>query len=278
MPPAVRFRDVSVRVGRSRIVHGVSFDAPAGRMTAMVGPNGSGKSTLLGLLAGSHAHRTGAVLLDDAEVRTMTGAERARLVGVLAQDAAHQTFVTAAEMVEIGLRAGGLTFRRSRADTVGAVRSALAAADVGHLGERVMAELSGGERQRVMLAQALVRDPQVLVLDEPTNHLDVRHQHDLLGAVAHSGRTVLAALHTLDAAAAYAAHVVLVHGGTIVADGPPRDVLTPENVATVFGVASAFVKTDLGTHLVTRGTPATHAGTLQAGFPTAPEGRHPRER
>ena len=250
-PPEIHYECVTVTASRRAIVDLVTFTAPAGVVTALIGPNGSGKSTLLSLLAGSRARRQGAVLIDGREIETLRGAHRADQIGVLAQHAAHQSSLTASEMVEIGLRAGSLLRRGTAADSRVAVASALDAVGIGALGSHLMAELSGGERQRVMLAQALVRNPTVLVLDEPTNHLDIGHQHELLAMVAESGRTVIAALHTLDAVSTYAGHVVMLDHGRVVGAGAPREVLNEEAVDAVFGVRSMFVDTSFGSQLVT---------------------------
>ncbi len=101
-------------------------------------------------------------------------------------------------------------------------------------------ELSGGERQRVLVAMALAQEPELLLLDEPTLHMDLAHQVALLRAMrrlqAERGLTVLAVLHDLNLAAAFAPRVVVLHEGRVAADGEPADVLTPELVARVFGV------------------------------------------
>jgi iron complex transport system ATP-binding protein len=113
-------------------------------------------------------------------------------------------------------------------------------------GERIFASLSGGERQRVLLARALAQQSPLLLLDEPTNHLDVRAQLDLLELVRTLRLTTVTALHDLDHAAAYCDHLVLLRAGSVVAAGPPADVLTPDRIADVFGV-----RAHLGPHPIT---------------------------
>ena len=109
-------------------------------------------------------------------------------------------------------------------------------------GGRRFTALSGGERQRVLLARAFAQDPDVLVLDEPTNHLDVRHQVELLALLRAQRRTTLVSLHDLNAAASVCDRLHVLHAGRVVASGPPRDVLTPELLAEVFGVRAAVVE------------------------------------
>lgn len=110
-----------------------------------------------------------------------------------------------------------------------------------HLADRGVLTLSGGERQRVLLARALVQDPEILVLDEPTNHLDVRHQVQLLSLLRESGLTVLIVLHDLNLAAAACDRIGVLSQGRLVTAGTPKDVLTPELVQDVFGVEASVV-------------------------------------
>ena len=199
--PGVTFRSVSARYGRRPVLHEVDAHAPAGVLTALVGPNGSGKSTLLATLNGGAVRWSGTVRLGGSDVTTLRPRQRAARVGVLPQDAAATAVdLTAAELVELGLSMLGRPGAGERAGRREAVDAALAQVGALDLAGRMVASLSGGERQRVLLARALVAGPEVLVLDEPTNHLDPRHQFDVLGLAATSGRTVIAALHTLDLA------------------------------------------------------------------------------
>ena len=100
--------------------------------------------------------------------------------------------------------------------------------------------LSGGEKQRCLLARALVQEPRLMVLDEPTNHLDPRHQLELLGLVKQLGMATLASIHDLNLAAAFCDRLCVIHHGRLIAQGTPREVLTPEMLLSVFG-AKALV-------------------------------------
>src|SRR5690606_20459193 len=96
--------------------------------------------------------------------------------------------------------------------------------------------LSGGEKQRVLIARALAQQAHVLVLDEPTNHLDIRSQLEILELLRSLGVTTIVALHDLNLAATYCDRLYLLQYGRIVANGPPRDVLTPSLIESVYGV------------------------------------------
>jgi len=114
--------------------------------------------------------------------------------------------------------------------------------------------LSGGQRQRAWIAMALAQDTELLLLDEPTTYLDLTHQIDVLDLCARlhaAGRTVVAVLHDLNQAARYASHMIVLHEGAVLAQGPPEDVITAETVAEAFGLrARIFPDPETGTPLV----------------------------
>ena len=235
----IEVHDVRKQFGAVQALGGVSFTARDGQITALLGPNGAGKTTLLRLIAGLLDPEAGAVLLDDVPVHTVPRRERARRVALLEQESSSTVPLTVREVVALG-RIPYRTLWGADADEA-AVDRALAAADAAHLADRAWSALSGGERQRVHIARALAQEPDLLLLDEPTNHLDVSAQLSLLAFVRDLGRTTVAALHDLNLAAAYCAHVLVLAGGRLVAAGDPRDVLTADLVREVYGVECAVL-------------------------------------
>lgn len=239
----VEFRDVTVRIGRRTVLDSIDTVAPDGAFTALIGPNGSGKSTLLGTLSGTPHRVQGRVLLDGVDVLRMRPAHRAALVGVLPQDEPTTVELTVGELVELGIPAA-VRSRSPRRQ----VLDALERTGASPLIDLPVAALSGGERQRVLLARAVVGSGGVLALDEPTNHLDPKHQFHALELAARSGRTVIAALHTLDLAVRYADHVIVLSEGRVVVTGAPATVLSSAVLREVFGVDGSLV-TDPTPHL-----------------------------
>ena len=236
---------VGYRVGGIVLAKDVTVSLSGGRVTVIVGPNGAGKSTLVKLLSGEFATATGHVRYGGEDVRSIPPWRLACLRAVLPQ-ASRLTFpFTAGEIVRIGL--DGIGRGLSRADRAAMASRALEEADVAHLAGRMYQSLSGGEQQRTQFARILaqlaagrtIAERQVLILDEPIASLDLKHQLSLLEAarrLAADGVAVLAVLHDLNLAAAFADDLLVMSQGRAVARGAPRDVVTDSMIAEVFGV------------------------------------------
>jgi iron complex transport system ATP-binding protein len=236
----IRFRDVVVRYPRApaNAIAGVSFDALAGRLTAVAGPNGSGKSTLVRALVGRQPLASGEIRLGDRPLVTIDRLEVARRVAVVTQREEPGFRLAVPEYVALGRyphlgawRAPGPTDRR-------AVDRAIALADIGGLAHRTVDTLSGGEWQRVRLARALAQGGEAIVLDEPTTFLDIAHEmavFELVGRLAREERlAVLLVSHQLNLIARFADHMVLLHRGTVAAAGGPSAVMRAEVLERVY--------------------------------------------
>ena len=221
------------------VLSDVTLRVAPGEFVAIAGPNGSGKSTLLRAMSRVLRPRLGKALLDGCDLYAIPAAQSARALGVVPQEAPLEFDFTVEEVVLMG-RAPHLGRFQSEGERDRAVaREALERTGTWDLRKRSIRELSGGERQRVILARAFAQEPQALLLDEPTAHLDLAYQAQVL-RIARSLReekrtAVLATLHDLNLAAAFADRLVLLHQGRIAAAGTPKEVLTEAVLRPVFG-------------------------------------------
>jgi iron complex transport system ATP-binding protein len=250
-------REVSVRVGSATLLAEVSVAVQPGEIVAVAGPNGAGKSTLLAVLAGDRHPQAGSVSLGGRPLGSWSRSELALRRAVMGTSSEVAFDYTVEEVALLGRlpRHGGDAGPADRA----IVRSLLDAADCGHLADRPFVTLSTGERQRVQLARAIAQvvdgpddaraddaatgreaaAERYLLLDEPTSSLDPAHQHvamRMLREQARAGCGVLAVLHDLDLAAAYADRLVLLSHGRVAASGTVAEVLREETLASVFGI------------------------------------------
>ena len=231
---------ISVRLGKSRVLNEVTLSILRGTVTAIIGPNGSGKSTLLRTLARLLRPETGSVLLDGAAIARMSPGHVARQIATLPQSPGAVPGMTVQELVEQGRypHTGPLRMRSDRDRA--AVERALELTSSSRFRHRLLDSLSGGERQRVWIALALAQEPRILLLDEPTTFLDVNHQIQALKLIRalnrEHGLTVVMALHDLNQASQYAERLVVLHGGRIVEEGLPTEVIREDVLASVFNV------------------------------------------
>ena len=242
---------------RREVLRGVDLALARGDLVALLGTNGSGKTTLLRTFAGTLVPDRGSVTFDGRSVKDWRRQELAQRIAVLPQQLDLPLGFRVAELVAMGRAPHARRLFASTAEDERAIDRALLDADAADLADRPAEQLSGGERQRVLVAMALAQEPDLLLLDEPTLHLDLAHQVTLLGAIRRlrdqRGLTVLAVLHDLNLAAAFAPRVAIFEEGRVVADGPPREVLTPDLVRRVFGVHVDEARTSDGhRHLALR--------------------------
>jgi iron complex transport system ATP-binding protein len=242
------YGDAGPRPGPERraALRGVDLRIMAGEGLALVGPNGAGKSTLLRCITGLLRPDRGSVTLDGIPVEELTRSTIARRVAVVPQQVDLPFAMRVEEVVALGRIPHEDPLRGLRPADHDAVARAMARVGLDGFSGRDVRRLSLGERQLVLLATALAQEAPLLLLDEPTVHLDLRHQvatmELLRGLAAGEGTTVVAVLHDLHLAAHFFPRIAVLHEGRIVADGPPREVLTEGLVRDVFGVDPAIVR------------------------------------
>lgn len=237
---SITAQSLTVTLGTRRVVDDVSFAWAPGTLVGVLGSNGAGKSTLVRALLGLLPH-DGTVTIDDTPRAALSRAAIARRIAYLPQGQTLHWPVTVERLVALGRLPHLAPFSRLSPADQAAVTTAMARADVAHLAQRTATDLSGGERARVLLARALAVEAPALIADEPLASLDPAHQiegMELLRAQADAGGLVVAVLHDLTLAARFCDRVLVLADGTVAADGPPGEVLTPALLAQVYGITA----------------------------------------
>lgn len=230
---------LSCRLGGKQILERIEgLVAKPGEITALLGPNGAGKSTLLKGIAGLERITPGSrISLDDMALTDVSPSARAEHLYYLPQQLGVSSALNVFEAI--------LLARRTRVKENGRqglyrVRDMLRALELEEMAERSLSTLSGGERQRVALAQAMVREPRVLLLDEPTSALDLHHQLQVLDWLSRRAQEtstiVVMAIHDLNLAARFASHLWILKEGRQIACGLPGNVLTQARLRDVYAI------------------------------------------
>ncbi|HEY9279133.1 MAG TPA: ABC transporter ATP-binding protein [Eoetvoesiella sp.] len=255
-PGNVSLEAQHLRLGyrETTIIENLSLSIPSAKVTAIVGPNGCGKSTLLAGLSRLHKPQGGTVLLNGKAIATLPSKEVARQLALLPQQATAPDGLTVAELIQFGRQPHQSVLRQWSQKDSDIVQAALDATDLNELAHRPLESMSGGQRQRAWIAMAIAQATPLLLLDEPTSALDLGHQlevFELIRGLAAAGKTIVMVVHDLSSACRYADHLVAMNKGSIVAQGKPMDIVTPELVQQLYGVHCVLLKDPInGTPLI----------------------------
>jgi iron complex transport system ATP-binding protein len=247
----IEARGLVVNRGHRSVLQGVHLSLGPGEGLALVGPNAAGKSTLsgpVGFAAIGGGSFCRAPLLAGHGGPIAARCPRGR------QDETPDR-IAVEDRVSLGRYPHRGALAPLTVEDRAAVARALRQTEIDHLARRPLGTLSAGERQLAALARGLAQEPSVLLLDEPASHLDVRHQLHLfrvLDEVRQRGVAVLAVIHDLPRAAAWAPRLALLSEGRIAAEGSPAEVLESEAAEQAFGVAIRGVPVGAGTERLWR--------------------------
>jgi len=223
----------------------VSMSFAAGEVVCLLGPNGGGKTTFFKTLLGLLAPQGGCVVLGGEDLSRLPRKEIAKRVSYVPQAHAGYFPFTVREVVVMGRTAHLAPFAAPARHDRERAAAAIAELALDALADKPYTRISGGERQLTLIARALAQDAPLVVMDEPTASLDFGNQVKVLErvrALSRRGIGVLMATHDPDQAFLCASRVALFHGGRLLADGAPEDVVTRENLRSVYGVNVAVAE------------------------------------
>jgi iron complex transport system ATP-binding protein len=223
-----------------KAVEDVSFSVQTGGFVGILGPNGSGKTTLLKSISRTLKPYKGTILLGEQDIYTLKAVDVAKKLAVVSQGTVIAFSFTALDVVLMGRSPHISRFAMENESDVAIAKKCMAYTGTLHLSNRLITELSGGEKQRIIISRALAQEPQVLLLDEPTTHLDVSNQLEIMDLIKklcnEKKLLVLGVFHDFNLAARYCDSLILIKEGKIVAAGKSEDVLTSENIKTIFDI------------------------------------------
>lgn len=238
----LKISDLHSGYANEDVIRGISFNLKESEFVSIIGPNGSGKTTLFRTICKIIPGYRGQLLYKDKELRTWSIRTLAREIAVVPQFILLNPSISSGfnvrEFIALGRTPYTRRFKPLSGRDYEMIDEAVRITECRHLQDRSVTELSGGELQRVFLAQALAQEPKLLLLDEPISHLDIGHQVEILQVLKRlnkeRGLTIVVILHDLNVAADYSDRLILLDNGRIHSSGSPSEVLTYQNIETVY--------------------------------------------
>ena len=250
----IRIDNVEFSYTSVPVLNDISLDIDGPAFVSILGPNGVGKSTLIHCINKILQPTSGSVFIDGKDVKETSIKELAKQIGYVPYSANDSFPLTVVDTVMMGRHPHSKW--KSLDNDLDVVYDTLKMLGISHLAMRQFNELSAGQHQKVMLARGLVQEPKILLLDEPTSNLDIRHQLDVTKMLkrlsVEKGILIIMISHDINIAAKYADSVILMFQGKIFDVGTPREVITEDNLRTVYGVESRVIDDEGRPHVILR--------------------------
>lgn len=220
-------------------------------VTAIIGPNGSGKSTLIKCIVNMYKC-DGEMYYQGESIKKHKKEFVKEKVGYLPQTSQNDASITVFEAVLLGLM-NTLTLKVSKKQEQ-KVNDILDAFELQHLAKNKINELSGGQLQMVLLAQSIIKEPEILILDEPLNNLDIHRQFSLLNIISNLAyekkMIVIIVMHDINLASRYADNIVVMKDGNVYSHGTPKKVLTKEMIREIYKIDSEIYVNKQGKQVI----------------------------
>ena len=229
---------LSVFRGECPVVDNVTLTLEPGDFLGLIGPNGAGKTTLMRAALGILEHK------GSSSLAALSQSYRAKQAAWLPQIREISWGLSVRDLVGLGRLPFG-PIQKNDAH----VEAAIIKMDLGAFSDRIATHLSGGEQARALIARALAQDTPILMADEPTASLDPANQISTLkifSELAQDGKGIISSIHDLGLAARYCTKLALLDRGKLVAFGSADEVLTPDNLQTVFSIEAHYERTKEG--------------------------------
>ncbi len=227
----INIENLSVRFDNAEVLQSINLDIPEGTWSCLVGPNGAGKTTLLRTMLGMQSY-SGSIKYNDREIAK----NKSLNIAFVPQRPSIPAAMSVAEYVMLG-RAKLDGWGKESAHSRSIVHEMLEATQLLGMQSQLVNTLSGGEMQRVLIARALVQEPEVMLLDEPTSALDLHHQISVLNKVEEikaTGVTIISTMHDITLGAMYAERIIIMQSGRVLLDGESQSVIHSPELRSAF--------------------------------------------
>lgn len=238
METIIKVDRLSFAYSDTPILKEVSFEINKGSFTGIIGPNGAGKTTLLKNMLGLLKYNSGQILIDQKDAKNYSTSEISGKISYVKQRL-DENSLKVFDYIVSGRAPYIKKFQLFESEQdIEIAKQYIELLNLEKFENHSLDQLSGGERQLVQLARSMTQETPIMLLDEPTSHLDISHQIDIMNRLYEINqkmdKTIIMVLHDLNLAGEYCDELLLLNQGQISSQGPPRKVLTYENIESVF--------------------------------------------
>lgn len=240
----IKADSLAVGYENKTILENVSFTIGRGELVGIVGPNGAGKSTLVKTLRGLIAPKAGSIEIAGTDIHSLTERTFAHKAAYLGQQVDVSFGYTGRELVLTGRYPYMKWWQSESEEDKRIAELCMHYTGVTELADVAVNAVSGGQRQRILLAKVLAQQTPILFLDEPTTGLDMVYQEEIFRfakRLCEEGKTIVMVVHELPLAARFCTRLLLVGGGTILADGTPKEVIRDDVLTDAYHVPIAVI-------------------------------------
>ncbi len=235
-------RDLSFSYTQKPVFSHLDLDFEKGLFYGILGPNGCGKTTLLDLMLKNREPESGHITYKGNNISDLSRRNIAREIALVPQDFYINFPFTVREIVMMGRHPYIPRFANPSSEDMDIVNRVMEQMEIEAFSEKYVTNLSGGEKQRVVFARALAQDTPVVIMDEGTSNMDIKHTLQALNIVSNmvkkGGKSVIAAMHDLNLAAAFCDRLIFMKKGRTVITGDTNDVFNEQNIKDIFEVDS----------------------------------------
>lgn len=235
-------RGLSFSYAQKPVFSHLDLDFEKGLFYGILGPNGCGKTTLLDLMLKNREPESGHITYKGNNISDLSRRNIAREIALVPQDFYINFPFTVREIVMMGRHPYIPRFANPSSKDVNIVKRVMEQMEIEAFSEKYVTNLSGGEKQRVVFARALAQDTPVVIMDEGTSNMDIKHTLQALNIVSNmvkkGGKSVIAAMHDLNLAAAFCDRLIFMKKGRTVITGDTNDVFNEQNIKDIFEVDS----------------------------------------
>ncbi|MFX1450154.1 MAG: ABC transporter ATP-binding protein [Promethearchaeota archaeon] len=237
---SVKVSNLDFYYGTIPALKNISFKVEEGEFLGIIGPNGSGKTTLLKVINKFLKPKSGEILIDGVDLTFFKLKDLATVMAYVPQETSLNFDFTAYEVALMGRNPYLGKFDTESEEDYWVVSKIFNLTKCEKIANRNFNDLSGGEKQKIIFSRALVQEPKILLLDEPTTHLDIYNQIEYMELLKkfqkNEGLTIIMVIHDLNLAAQYCDRLILMSEGGIYSEGSVENVLTEDNIKSVFNI------------------------------------------